>query len=120
LQRLTPLQRSRKASLEDLHTAKLYVPEPASDAMDTGSSASTLGDDWRHDAVSSSAYRTTTTKRARLRPPTRRRPAATPTRKRRAQAELSASSSTASSLASLPRTQEAMRKRRKTARRTQR
>ena len=34
---------------------------------------------------------------------------------RRAQAELSASSSTASSLASLPRTQEAMRKRRTTA-----
>lgn len=112
LQRLTPLQRSRKASLEDLHTAKLYVSEPASDAEDTGSSASTLGNDWRHDAVSSSAYRTTTTKRARRRPPTHRRPAATPTRKRRAQAELSASSATASSLAALPRTQEAMRKRR--------
>ena len=117
LQRLSPLQRSRKASLEDLHTAKLYVPEPASDAMDTGSSTSALGDDWRHDAVSSSAYRTTTTKRAHLRPPTRRRPAATPTRKRRALAELSESSATASSMASLPRTQEAMRKRRKTARR---
>ena len=120
LQRLTPLQRSRKASLVDLNSTKLYVPEPSSDAMDSGSYASTLGDDWRHDAVSSSAYRTTTTKRARRRPPPRRRPVATPTRKRRAQAELSASSSTtasASSLAALPRTQEAMRKRHQTARR---
>lgn len=117
LQRLTPLQRSRKASVVDLNTAKLYVPESASGAMDTESSESMLGDDWRQDAVSSSSYRTTTkTKRTRHRPP-HRRPVVKPTHKRRAQTELSASSTTASSLAALPRTQEAIYKRRKTARR---
>ena len=123
LQRLTSLQRSRKASLVDLNTVKLHIPEA------TSSNTPTLGEDWKNSVVASSAYRKTSAKSARRRlAPRRRRPIRT--HKHRARVALSASSASSasstttaystaeskSSLAQLPRTREAIRKRYKSRR----
>lgn len=118
LQRLTPLQRTRKTNVTDLKKATLYVPESMSSETDGDgdASSSTLDDDWNANAVASSDFRMHSRRRALHRPWPRR--VALPTRTRRGQANESTTESTSdSSFAYLPRTRDAIRKRRNARRR---
>lgn len=117
LQRLTPLQRTRKTNVADLKKAKLYVPKSTSSTTDDEtSSSSTFDDDWNANAVASSEFRIHTRRRASCRPKPRR--VAIPTRKRRGQAvESITESTTDSSFSHLPRTRDAILRRRNARRR---
>ena len=126
VQRLTPVQRSRKANVVDLSTAKLVVAAPAASATTTTDTAmasasttsSSLGDDWQSHAVSSSTFRSSTPSphRRRAAHPTtathKRRHRPTAATRKRPRTALSLSSASATTLAArMPKTRDALRRR---------